>query len=143
MEWSKTENVRTLFNDRLKGEAYALRAVQMYYLLQAHGGWVDGKLLGVPIVTTSGKFIPTSMCRETHSRNVWTAYSRILTGFRNCCRLDFEDVADGSVPAKYSAMGINASDYNRVNGKIARGRITRRIVEAVQPRWFARSQSRL
>src|SRR5690606_661267 len=50
--WSIDEPVRIMFNDRLKGEAYGLRALQMYHLLLAHGGWTaDGQLLGVPIVT--------------------------------------------------------------------------------------------
>jgi hypothetical protein len=132
VEWSKTENVRTLFNDRLKGEAYALRAVQMYYLLQAHGGWVDGKLLGVPIVTTSENSSSNfNVPRNTFQECVDSIFKDIDRASQ-LLPLDFEDVADGSVPAKYSAMGINASDYNRVNGKIARGRITRRIVEAVR-----------
>ena len=38
--------------DRRKGEAYALRALNLYYLLMNHGGWTaDGKLLGVPNLT--------------------------------------------------------------------------------------------
>ena len=50
--WSKDEVINTMYNDRLKGEAYALRAVQMYSLLLAHGGWSEsGQLLGFPIVT--------------------------------------------------------------------------------------------
>ena len=52
VEWSKDETVKMLYNNRLKGEAYGLRAVHMYYLLLAHGGWTaDGKLMGVPNLT--------------------------------------------------------------------------------------------
>jgi len=43
---------KEMFNDRTKGEAYGLRAIFYYYLLQAHGGLAsDGQLLGVPILT--------------------------------------------------------------------------------------------
>ena len=39
-----------LFIIRMKGEAYGLRAVMMYYLLRNHGGYTeDGQLMGVPI----------------------------------------------------------------------------------------------
>jgi hypothetical protein len=40
-----------MFVDRLKGEAFGLRAVLYYYLLQAHGGYADdGTLYGVPLL---------------------------------------------------------------------------------------------
>jgi len=53
VDWATTgEYTKEMFNDRTKGEAYGLRALFMYYLLQAHGGWTsDGRLLGVPILT--------------------------------------------------------------------------------------------
>ena len=40
-----------MFCDRLKGEAYGLRAMFNFYMLQAHAGYTeDGRLMGVPIV---------------------------------------------------------------------------------------------
>ena len=45
VSWVDDSLVNSLFCDRLKGEAYGLRAMFMFYLLQAHGGWTaDGKL---------------------------------------------------------------------------------------------------
>ena len=42
-----------MFIDRQKGEAYGLRALLYYYLLQAHGGYADDNILyGVPLLTT-------------------------------------------------------------------------------------------
>jgi hypothetical protein len=38
--WAKDPNVHIMYCDRLKGEAYGLRALNMYYLLMAHG-WLD------------------------------------------------------------------------------------------------------
>ena len=42
-----------MFVDRLKGEAFGLRALLYYYLLQAHSGYAaDGVLYGVPLLVT-------------------------------------------------------------------------------------------
>ena len=50
--WNSDETLRKMFCDREMGEAYALRAMYMYYLLEAHAGVAsDGVLYGVPIVT--------------------------------------------------------------------------------------------
>ena len=44
-------NANDLFKERIRGEAYGLRALHMYYLLRSHAGLSDaGELLGVPIV---------------------------------------------------------------------------------------------
>ncbi|WP_448633277.1 hypothetical protein [Pedobacter panaciterrae] len=41
--WATTgQYTKEMFNDRTKGEAYGLRALFMYNLLQAHTGWVGG-----------------------------------------------------------------------------------------------------
>ena len=43
-----------MFIDRLKGEAFGLRALFYYYLLMAHGGYADdGELYGVPLLTVA------------------------------------------------------------------------------------------
>lgn len=134
VEWSKDEVIRTMFNDRLKGEAYGLRAVQMYYLLLAHGGWTqDGKLLGVPIVTEP----ETASSDFDQPRNTFQeCVDQILADAQKAIDLlplDYGDIADDQVPQKYKSLGVtNASDYNRVNGNLVRGRITGRIVEAVR-----------
>ncbi len=132
--WSKEENVRALFADRMKGEAYGLRALQMLYLLQAHGGWTaDGRLLGVPNLTAS--------------ENTFSDFNQPRNTFQECIQQIMDDVAqatellpldygdltsDADVPAKYQATGISANVYNRANGDIARGRMTGRIAEAIR-----------
>lgn len=132
--WASDSIVRIMYNDRLKGEAYGLRAVQMLYLLRAHGGWTsDGKLLGVPIVTepetTSSNF---NVPRNTYQECVKQIYNDIDSAL-NLLPLDYGDIADADIPAKYKAMGVtNASKYNRVNGSLMRGRVTGRIVEAIR-----------
>ena len=52
VKWAKDEVVAQMFCDREKAEAYGLRAMYMYYLLEAHAGYTeDGVLMGVPILT--------------------------------------------------------------------------------------------
>ncbi len=50
-DW-KSKEKNALFAKRLMGEAYALRALWGFSLLQAHAGYVGSDLLGYPIVTT-------------------------------------------------------------------------------------------
>ena len=51
VQWSDNPKRQAMFVDKLRGEALALRALNMYYLLRNHAGWTaDGELLGVPII---------------------------------------------------------------------------------------------
>lgn len=53
VDWAKDKGAQQMFCESRKGEAYALRALNMYYLLMNHGGWTeDGQLLGVPNLTS-------------------------------------------------------------------------------------------
>jgi len=136
VNWALTgEYTKEMFNDRTKGEAYGLRAIFMYYLLQAHGGWsANGELLGVPIFTKP--LDPTSdftMPRNTFAECVKQIYSD-LDSAELFLPLDFEDVTDSSdakIPEKYVGKTI-VSDYNRVFGENNRQRFTSRIAKAVR-----------
>ncbi|MTK54497.1 RagB/SusD family nutrient uptake outer membrane protein [Paludibacter sp.] len=132
--WAKDSKVSTMYKDRLKGEAYGLRALEMFSLLRAHGGWTaDGKLLGVPIDT-----IPQTATSDFNQpRNTFAEciqqINKDIASALSLLPLDFGDIADADIPAKYKALGVtSAGDYNRVNGAIMRGRITGRIVEAIK-----------
>lgn len=132
--WAKDDLARVMYNDRLKGEAYGLRALYMYHLLLAHGGWTeDGKLLGVSILTkpetVSSDF---NQARNTFQECIQQIYDDAEKAIE-LLPLDYGDINDSEIPAKYQALGVtNASNYNRVNGKLMRGRITGRIVEAIR-----------
>ncbi len=134
VEWATDEAARTMYNDRLKGEAYGLRALQMYYLLKAHGGWTtDGRLLGVPIVTEpQDKDSDFDVPRNTFQE----CLDQIMADVDQALELlplDYGDVSNSEIPEKYQQLGVtNASDYNRVVGNHMRGRITGRIVEALR-----------
>lgn len=131
--WSTDDNVRRLFNDRFKGEAYGLRALNMYYLLRAHGGWADdGVLYGVPI--------------KRDSENPDTDFNVKRDTFKDCMDFIFDDCkkaiellptdykahTEADVPQAYKDMGVDASVYDRVNGAHMGGRISGRIVEAIR-----------
>ena len=140
---SKVDNVKwapssaskqQMFTDRLKGEAFGLRALLYMYLLQAHGGYADdGQLYGVPLLTEP----------EDGSSD----YNQARATFADCVQQCFEDCdsamallpldyadIDGNeqIPAKYLALGANYSNYNLVFGNKARNLLSGRIAEAIK-----------
>jgi hypothetical protein len=132
--WATTgEYTKEMFNDRMKGESYGLRALFMYYLLQAHGGWSTGNiLLGVPILTTpqngqSDFEVP----RNTFEECLQQIY-KDLDLAESYLPLDFENIASTSdIPAKYAGK-TTVSEYNRVFGAYNRQRMTARIVKGIR-----------
>lgn len=132
VKWSEDENLRRMFNDRTKGEAYALRGLFMYYLLQAHAGrTADGTLMGVPVF---GKSLDTNsvfnLPRATFEECMQQLYTDLAKA-EELLPLDFEDISsDAQIPEKYA--GINKEEYNRVFGAYSRLRITGRIVKGVR-----------
>jgi len=134
VHWATTgQYVKQMFNDRMKGEAYGLRALYMYYMLEAHGGWSsDGKLLGVPILTApqdgSSNF---KLPRNTFDECVQRIDSDLILA-ESYLPLDFEDISTtDQIPAKYAGK-TNVSDYNRVFGAFNRERLTSRIVKGIR-----------
>lgn len=134
VEWSIEEPIRMMFNDRLKGEAYGLRALQMYHLLLAHGGWTaDGQLLGVPIITEAET--PTSDFNQPRS-TFQQCVDQILADANQALELlplDYKKFSPAELPARYQGFeGITITDYERVNGEHMLGRMSGRIVEAIR-----------
>lgn len=131
VKWDSQEDLRRMFNDRTKGEAYALRGLFMYYLLQAHAGPTsDGQMMGVPIYKESQT--PESnhnLPRATFDECMAQMYSDFDKA-EELLPLDFEKVS--SVPGKYE--GINVDNYNRVFGDNSRQRMTGRIIEGMRSR---------
>jgi hypothetical protein len=131
--WATTgQYVNQMFNDRMKGEAYGMRALFMYYLLQAHGGWsADGKLLGVPILLTpqdgnSNFKVP----RNTFTECLKQIYTD-LDSAEYYLPLDYYDISSTSqIPAKYTGK-TSVSDYNRVFGAYNTQRMCARIAKAI------------
>lgn len=131
VKWDSQEHIREMFNDRTKGETYALRGLFMYYLLRAHAGYTeDNQLMGVPILLNSvSPGDSYNFPRETFEKCMNQLYSD-FTKAEELLPLDFNDVASGAdVPEKYN---VTKEDYNRVFGANSRQRMTGRIVEAMR-----------
>lgn len=123
-----------MFIDRLKGEAYGLRGLFYYYLLQAHGGYAnDGVLYGVPLLTKP----------EDGSSD----YNQPRALFSDCVKqifadcdsamaylpADFEDINDKElIPAKYQELGAQLSNYNLVFGTRSNGLLSGKVAEAIK-----------
>lgn len=132
VNWSSNADLKRMFNDRTKGEAYALRGLFMYYLLRAHAGYSeDGQLLGVPIIVKSlGSDDNYNLPRATFDECMEQLNSDFAEA-EELLPLDFNDITfDSELPEKYK--GISKENYNRVFGAYSRLRMTTRIVEAMQ-----------
>lgn len=124
--------INQMFCDRLKGEAYGIRALNMLYLLQNYAGKnAAGQLLGVPIWTSS--YSATSDLNV--QRNTFEeCMAQLLSDVDKAIELlptDYADISDGEVPSKYKTLGVNAAQYNRVNGATTALRLSGRIAEAI------------
>ena len=123
-----------MFIDRLKGEAFGLRALLYFYLLQAHGGYADdGELYGVPLLTTP----------EDGSSD----FNQPRATFADCVKQCFDDCdsamallpddyknisTDAEIPAKYKAIGAYVTSYNLVFGDKAQGLLSGKVAEAIK-----------
>lgn len=130
VKWNSDPLLKKMYCDREMGEAYALRAMYMYYLLEAHAGYAsDGQLLGVPIVTEP----------EDQSSN----FNVPRNTFQECVEALREDAAKALelLPLKYGDEaemariqthyeGVSMNNVRRVFGINFIGRIDGHIVEA-------------
>ena len=123
-----------MFIDRLKGEAFGLRAVLYYYLLQAHGGYADDNVLyGVPLLTApengSSDF---NQPRATFAECVKQCFADCDSAMA-LLPADYVDIDNNdAIPAKYLALGAQKTGYNLVFGERSRGLLSGKIAEAVK-----------
>ncbi len=131
--FSDTEVVSEMFRDRLQGEAYGLRAMYMFYLLQAHAGYgaTSGQLLGVPIVTEpEDKDSEFNLPRNTFAECMEQIYADVEKAVE-LLPWDFQDIySDADVPSKYASLGVAYDQYNRCFGSDFKLRMTGRIARA-------------
>ena len=135
VRWAPSaESKQKMFIDRLKGEAFGLRAILYYYLLMAHGGYTDdGELLGVPLLTTP----------EDGSSD----FNQPRATFADCVKQCFADcdsamallpydyaniTADAEIPAKYKEVGAYVTSYNLIFGQKAKGLLSGKVAEATK-----------
>ncbi|WP_229239697.1 RagB/SusD family nutrient uptake outer membrane protein [Echinicola soli] len=132
-EYSSNPQVNQMFLDRLTGETYGLRALFMYYLLQAHGGVAGGDLLGVPIfLEPQSVDSDFNMPRATFDACMAQLYSDLNTAM-DLLPMDYYNIGDASmIPSKYRDAGAEVSEYNRVFGDDAKQLVSGRIVMAIR-----------
>ncbi|MBQ7419529.1 MAG: RagB/SusD family nutrient uptake outer membrane protein [Prevotella sp.] len=134
VQWAADPIASELYRMRFQGDAYGMRALYMYHLLQAHAGWTeDGQLLGIPILkeseTVNSEFnLPRNTfkeCLEQLNADVQMAVDLLPE--------DYGDITtEADVPSKYVAKGANAEIYSRVFGDHAKNRMSARVAKAVR-----------
>jgi len=135
VKWAPSSaSKQQMFIDRLKGEAFGLRAILYYYLLQAHGGYADdGILYGVPLLTTpedgSSDF---NQPRATFADCVNQCFADCDSAIA-LLPMDYVDItSNDDIPVKYQFHGANYSNYNLVFGTKSRNLMSAKIAEAVK-----------
>lgn len=133
--WAKDPNRQAMFVDKLKGEALALRALNMYYLLRNHAGWSEnGELLGVPIILEPEGFDSDfNQPRATFQACVDQIFADVDAAME-ILPYDYVQLTDdNAVPQRYKDMGVKyANEYNVVFGDTFRGRISGRIAQTIK-----------
>lgn len=122
VKWAEDEAAAQLFNVRMKGEAYGLRALFMYYLLRHHAGFTeDGELLGVPIITefqtVDSDF---NQPRASFDACIKQIYSDLDKAEENL-PYEYNNVGSSSqIPERFRSITENVETYNRVMGMYSR-----------------------
>jgi starch-binding outer membrane protein, SusD/RagB family len=134
VEWSyRDEQINDLYIRRHKGEAYALRALFMYYLLKHHAGeGPDGTMLGFPIYTETfdTKTDFRNKPRNTFSECIQQIYNDIDESLKYL-PLDYVTALRVSeIPLMFRDYSMER--YNRVFGDLNRQRISGRIAEGIK-----------
>lgn len=131
VKYSSDSIVNIHFNTKMKAEAYTLRAIFMYNLLKAHGGWVNGQLMGVPIFKEpQGPNSDFNLPRATFEDCMKLIYADLDSAQKYLPDTYVDISGTGTVPAGYTDMTI--AQFNRVYGATFTGRVDGRIVKAVR-----------
>ena len=134
VNWKQSEPAANkAFVMRLSGEAYALRGIMKYFLLQNHAGMgSDGSLLGVPeyneFVSSLEDF---KAPRQSFTESVASANADLDKAIESL-PMDYQDVA--SVPSEYASLGLSVDQYNNIFGGGFTQRMSGRIALAYKAR---------
>jgi starch-binding outer membrane protein, SusD/RagB family len=132
VRWDSNDpKLNDMFKDRMKGEAYGLRAYLMFYLLQNHAGWLNGELFGAPILLEpETPFSNFNVPRAKFEDCLKQIYSD-LDKAEELLPLDYNDISvASSIPTKYA--GVSTETYNRVFGRLFKQLMSGRIAEAIR-----------
>ena len=136
VNWNSDETVRAMYHQRYVGEARGLRALFMYYLLRAHGGFdKDNNLLGVPLILE-----PTTVDSDHGSLEVRASFAdcmkQLIADAEEAVRVlpvDYKDTENETevVNCFGKSYTVPKATYNRVLGTNFAGRFSGRIARAI------------
>lgn len=135
VNWNSDEVVRAMYEQRYIGETKGLRAIFMYYLLRAHGGFANGTLLGVPNILE-----PTDVSSDFNSLEVRASYAdcmkQLIADAEEAVRVlpvDYKDTDNETMTVNClgKSYTVTKATYNRVLGTNFAGRLSGRIARAV------------
>lgn len=131
VHWADDEIVAKMFCDRMKAEAYGLRAMYMYFLLQAHAGWTaNGELLGVPVITEPENAASNFNYPRNTFAECMTALKQDATKALEVLPYEYGNAeALQKLASRYT--GATSGQVNRVFSTNFIGRMSGRIVEAI------------
>ena len=136
VNWNSDETIRAMYQQRYVGEAKGLRALFMYYLLRAHGGYDNnGTLLGVPNILE-----PTTVESDHNSLEVRATFAdcmkQLIADAEEAVRVlpvDYNDTKNETevVTCFGKSYTVPKATYNRVLGTNFAGRFSGRIARAI------------
>lgn len=135
VKWAPSaESKQKMFKDRLKGEAFGLRALFNFFLIQAHGGYADdGVLYGVPLVTkpedASSNF---NQSRATFAECIKQIYADCDSAIKLLPQNYVDVKTNSEIPQKYLNIGAQLQGYNLVFGTKASNLMSAKIAEAIK-----------
>ncbi len=136
VKWAADPAANGLFNRRLRGEAFGLRALYYYFLLRNHGGIAtNGQLMGVPIINKyQGPTDNYNIPRATFDDCVKQVY-RDLDSAETYLPVEYNDVSSAAqIPTAFRDLTQTPETYNRVMGQAARQLFNGLIAKAVRAR---------
>ncbi|CAM3939386.1 RagB/SusD family nutrient uptake outer membrane protein [Mucilaginibacter galii] len=122
VKWSATPEVNNLFNRRLRGEAFGLRALFYYFLLRNHGGIAsNGQLTGVPLIlqyqTPESDFNQPRASFDVCVKQIY----KDLDSAELYLPLEYNNISStAQIPDRFKTFTQNAETYNRVMGDPSR-----------------------
>ena len=122
VKWATDAESSRLFNLRMRGEAFGLRGLYLYFLLRNHGGIAtNGQLIGVPIVTAyQTPKTDFNIPRASFDACIKQIY-KDLDSAEAYLPVEYNDISAASqIPDRFKAFTGNVETYNRVMGQYAR-----------------------
>ncbi len=136
VNWNSDETVRAMYHQRYVGEAKGLRALFMYYLLRAHGGYDNnGTLLGIPNILE-----PTTVESDHNALEVRATFAdcmkQLIADAEEAVRvlpLDYQNTKNDTevVNCFGKSYTVTKATYDRVLGVNFAGRFSGRIARAI------------